>query len=36
MRVRDSVRNGRFDELYERARYLIQADFETAKADIGI
>lgn len=25
-----------FDELYERASYLIQADFETAKADIGV
>jgi hypothetical protein len=25
-----------FDELYERARYLIQTDFEIAKGDIGI
>ena len=25
-----------FDELYERARYLIKTDFETAKADIAI
>jgi hypothetical protein len=25
-----------FDELYERARYLIETDFETAKADIAI